>query len=69
MAWFKDRLRLFTESQQYQLLFGYAPDWLANPNAIALCANLPLTEQIFTGAQCRGEIKADDFKSCRTANA
>ncbi len=37
------------ESQQYELLFSYVPDWLTNPNAIALSANLPLTEQIFTG--------------------
>jgi serine/threonine-protein kinase HipA len=37
------------ESQQYELLFSYAPDWLSNPKAIALSANLPLTEQTFTG--------------------
>jgi len=37
------------ESQQYELLFSYAPNWLINPKVIALSANLPLTEQIFTG--------------------
>lgn len=37
------------ESQQYELLFSYAPNWFTNPKAIALSANLPLTEQIFTG--------------------
>jgi HipA N-terminal domain len=37
------------ESQQYELLFGYAPNWLTNPNAIGLSANLPLTEQTFKG--------------------
>lgn len=36
------------ENQQYELVFSYAPDWLTNPKAIALSANLPLTEQIFT---------------------
>jgi serine/threonine-protein kinase HipA len=37
------------ESQQYELLFSYAPDWLSNPKAIALSTHLPLTEQTFTG--------------------
>lgn len=37
------------ESQQSELLFNYALNWLSNPKAIALSTNLPLTEQTFTG--------------------
>lgn len=37
------------ESVQSELLFSYAPNWLANPNVISLSANLEITKQILTG--------------------
>lgn len=37
------------ENEKYELLFSYTPQWLAKPDAFPLSANLPLTEQAFTG--------------------